>query len=158
MKVANLLLESFGESQKACVTNSSRPPQNFKGKGNPDLPLVCSNYWPPIAALSLCFNHLVFSTFRQCRSAIPQRSAKPIYSIHHTVQYPQRKLPSIEIHDKRTNFQFNLIMHMIFFLTNVVGTTAGLLQNNSCKIAHFYQIKHRLALTLNNKQLLNNKQ
>jgi hypothetical protein len=44
-------LESFRESPKACVTNSSRPPANLKGKGNPDLPLVCSNYWPPIVAL-----------------------------------------------------------------------------------------------------------
>ena len=33
------------------------PPANLKGKGNPDLPWVCSNYWPPIVALSLCYNH-----------------------------------------------------------------------------------------------------
>jgi hypothetical protein len=46
---------------------------------------VCSNYWPPNLALSLCLNHLVLSTFWQCRSAIPQRSAKPIASIYHTV-------------------------------------------------------------------------
>ena len=70
------------------MTNSSRPPTDLKGKGNPDLPSVCSNYWPPIMALSLCFNHLVLSTFWQCRSAIPKRSAKPIASIHHTVEYP----------------------------------------------------------------------
>ena len=38
MEVANLLLESFGESPKTCVTNSSHPPANLKGKGNPDLP------------------------------------------------------------------------------------------------------------------------
>ena len=38
-------------------------------------------------ALSLCLNHLVLLTFCQCRSAIPERSAKPISSIHHTVQY-----------------------------------------------------------------------
>ena len=79
--MANPLLESFGESPKAWVTNSSRPPANLKGKENPDLPSVCSNYWPPNVALSLCFNHLVLSTFRQCRSAIPKRSAKPIASI-----------------------------------------------------------------------------
>ena len=54
------------------------------------LPLVCSNYWHPNVALSLCFNHLVLSTFWQCRSAIPQRSAKPIANIHHTAQCPQR--------------------------------------------------------------------
>ena len=84
----NPLLESFGESPKACVTHSSHPLANFKWKENPDLPSVCSNYWPPNVALSLCFNHLVLSTFRQCRSAIPPRSAKPIASIHHTVQYP----------------------------------------------------------------------
>ena len=74
------MLESFGESPKACVTNSSRPLEKLKGKENPDLPLVCSNYWPPNVALSLCFNHLVFSTFRQCRSAIPKRSDKPLAS------------------------------------------------------------------------------
>ena len=58
------MLESFGESPKAWVTNSSRPPANFKGKENPDLPSVCSNYWPPNVALSLYFNHLVLLTFR----------------------------------------------------------------------------------------------
>ena len=46
MKMANPLLESFGESP-----NSSRPPTDLKGKGNLDLPLVCSNYWPPNVAL-----------------------------------------------------------------------------------------------------------
>ena len=45
MEVANLLLESFGEPTKACVTNSSHPPAILKGKGNPDLPSICSNYW-----------------------------------------------------------------------------------------------------------------
>jgi hypothetical protein len=80
-EMADPLLESFGESPKACMTNSSRSPANLKGKENPDLPSVCSNYWPPNVALSLCFNHLVLSTFRQCRSAIPLRSAKPIASI-----------------------------------------------------------------------------
>ena len=44
------MLESFGESPKACVTNSSRPPEKLKGKENPDLPSVCSNYWPPNVA------------------------------------------------------------------------------------------------------------
>jgi hypothetical protein len=88
--MANPLLESFGEPQKACVTNSSHPLANLKGKENLDLSSVCSNYWPPNVALSLCFNHLVLSTFRQCRFAIPQRSAKPIASIRHTVQYPWR--------------------------------------------------------------------
>ena len=68
------------------MTNSSCPPEKLKGKENPDLPSVCSNYWPPNVALSLCFNHLVFSTFRQSRFAIPKRSAKPIASIYHTVQ------------------------------------------------------------------------
>jgi hypothetical protein len=34
------LLESFGESPKACVTNSSRPLVNLKGKENLDLPSV----------------------------------------------------------------------------------------------------------------------
>ena len=43
-----------------------------------DRKLVCSNCWPPIVALSLCFSHLVLLTFRQCRSAMPQRSSKAI--------------------------------------------------------------------------------
>ena len=47
METANLLLESFGESLKASVTNSNRPPVNLKGKVNPYLPSVSSNYWPP---------------------------------------------------------------------------------------------------------------
>ena len=72
--MANPVLESFRESPKACVTNSSRPLEKLKGKENPDLPTVCSNYWPPIVALSLCFNNLVLSTFRQCRSAIPHNT------------------------------------------------------------------------------------
>ena len=88
--LANPVLESFGESPKACVTNSSCPPEKLKEKENPYLPSVCSNYWPPNVALSLCFNHLVLSTFWQCRSAIPKRSAKPIASFHHTVQCPWR--------------------------------------------------------------------
>ena len=90
MEMANPLLESFGESPRIWVINSSRPPTDLKGKGNPNLPSVCSNYWPPIVALSVCFNHLVLSTFRQCRSAIPKRSAKLIASIHQTVEYPWR--------------------------------------------------------------------
>ena len=81
------MLESFGESPKACVTNSSRPSEKLKGKENPDLPSVCSNYWPPTVALSLCFNHLVLSTFWQSRSAIPKRSANShsYYPPHSTV-------------------------------------------------------------------------
>ena len=30
--MTNLLLEGFGESAKACVTNFSCPPTNFKGE------------------------------------------------------------------------------------------------------------------------------
>ena len=83
--MANPVLESFRESPKACATNSSHPPEKLKGKENPDLPSVCSNYWPPNVALSLCFNRLVLLTFQKCRSAIPKRSAKPIARFHHTV-------------------------------------------------------------------------
>ena len=90
MEKANPLLESFGETLRICVTDSSRPLTDLKGKENPDLPSVCSNYWPPNVALSLCFNHLVLSTFRQCRSAVPKISAKPIARIHQTVEYPWR--------------------------------------------------------------------
>ena len=92
------MLESFREPPRICATNSSLPPTDLKGIGNPDLPSVCSNYWPPIVALSLCFNHLVLSTFRQCRFAIPQRSAKPIASIHQRIphQYSTlRETPSL---------------------------------------------------------------
>ena len=50
-----ILKMCFGEppkacSPKACVTNSGCPPANLKGKRNPDLPSVCSNYWPPNVA------------------------------------------------------------------------------------------------------------
>ena len=58
--MANPVLESFEESPKACVTNSSRPPEKLKGKENLDLPSVCSNYWPTNVALSLCFAKKVF--------------------------------------------------------------------------------------------------
>ena len=47
MGMANLLLESFEEPPKAYVINSNHPLADRKGKGNPDLPLVCSNYLPP---------------------------------------------------------------------------------------------------------------
>ena len=76
MEMANPLLESFKEPSKILTTNSSRP-LTSKGK-EPDLPLVCSNYWPPIVALSLCFNHLAMQV---CN---PQEMHKPIASIHHT--------------------------------------------------------------------------
>ena len=71
MEVANSLLESFREPPKAFMTNSSRTPTDLKGKENPDLPLVCSNYWPPIMAFCLCFNYLILSTFRQCSQMRP---------------------------------------------------------------------------------------
>ena len=48
--MVNPLLESLGEPPTACVTNFSRPLANLKGKGNPDLPSVCLNYWPPNVA------------------------------------------------------------------------------------------------------------
>ena len=85
--MANPLLESFREPPRNYVTNFSCSLEDLKGKGNPDLPSVCSNYCPPIMALSLCFNPLVLSTFRQCMSAIPQRSARPIASICLEVYY-----------------------------------------------------------------------
>ena len=50
MEMANPLLESFGEPPRTRMTNSRRPPTDLKEKGNPDLSLVCSNYWPPIIA------------------------------------------------------------------------------------------------------------
>ena len=70
-------IESFRESPKACVTNSSRPLLNLKGKENPDLQLVCSNYWPPNLALSLCFNHLVFRTFVNANLQSPRDQPSP---------------------------------------------------------------------------------
>jgi hypothetical protein len=38
--MVNPLLESFGESPKAYVKNSSSSPANLKGKENTDLPSV----------------------------------------------------------------------------------------------------------------------
>ena len=80
-----MLLESFRTTPRIRATNSSRPLMEIKGKGNPNLTWVCSNYWPPIVALSLCFNHLILPTFRQCRCAILNRSTKLIASIHSRV-------------------------------------------------------------------------
>ena len=45
------------------MTNSSHPPANLKGKEKPDLPLVCSNYWPPNVALSLFLTIWYFRPF-----------------------------------------------------------------------------------------------
>ena len=69
-----LWARELGQTPLVSLTNSSRPLEKFKGKENPDLPSVCTNYWPPNVALSLCFDHLVLSTFWQSRSAIPKRS------------------------------------------------------------------------------------
>ena len=44
-------------------------PANLKGKANPDLPSICSNYWPPNVALSLC-NHLVIEFNIQYRNFV----------------------------------------------------------------------------------------
>ena len=99
IEMANPLLESFGEPPRIRLTNSSRPLTGLKGKGNSDLPSVCSNYWPPVVARSLCFSHLVLWTFRQCKSAISKRSAKPIASIHHTVEYSWRNQRTIQDFD-----------------------------------------------------------
>ena len=116
MEKANPLLESFGEPPRTRMTNSSCPPTDLKEKGNPDMPSVCSNYWPPIVALSLCFNHLVLWTFRQCRSAIPKRSAKSIASIHHTVEYPQRN-PDIPSYKYITTFTI-FRAQMVYFTSD----------------------------------------
>ena len=88
--MANTLLESFEEPPKACMTNSSRPLANLKGKENPDLPSVCSNYWPPNMALSLCFNHLVLLTF----SAMQVCNPPEIYQAHS--QYPPHSTVPLE--------------------------------------------------------------
>ena len=75
--MANPGLESFGEYTQACVTNSSRPPEKLKGKENPDLPLVFSNYWPPNVAL---FLFLPFGTFNL--SAMQVCDAQEICQAH----------------------------------------------------------------------------
>ena len=76
MEMANPL-ESFGESPKACVTNSNRLPAKLKGKGNPDLPSVCSNYWPPIVALSLCLTIWYFRPFSNAGLQSPRNLPSP---------------------------------------------------------------------------------
>ena len=115
------------------MTNSSHPPVNLKEKENPDLPLVCSNYWPPNVALSLCFNHLVLSMFRQCRSAIPKRSAKPIASIHHTVQCPWRN-PYV----KEIKIVYNIstsLPYVNLFMPDSLFSATLLKQNYSCRVS-----------------------
>ena len=87
-------MEWLTHCQRAAV-----PRQTSKEKK----PQICHRFVQTIGRLtwhSLWFNHLVLLNFRQCRSAIPQRSAKPKASIHHKVQYPQR------------NPQFNVITHI----------------------------------------------
>ena len=101
--LANTLQESLGESPKTWLTNSSRPPANLKGKENPDLPSVCSNYWPPILALSLCYNHLVLSIFWQCRPAMQVCNPREIRQAHS--QYPP--LSRVSLRDPL----FNVFVH-----------------------------------------------
>ena len=123
-EVANPLLESFVEPQKICATNSSCPRQTLTEKETQ----ICHGFVQTIGlllivALSLCFNHLVLSTFWQCRSAIPQRSAKPIVSIHHIVEYPSlRWLRTIfyymYLHHKAKSFAFSEKDELIYLLKN----------------------------------------
>ena len=74
------------------MTNSNPPPANLKGKGNPDLPLVCSNYWPPIVSLILWFNHLVLGTLDL--SAMLACNPPEIRQAHS--QYPPHSRVSLE--------------------------------------------------------------
>ena len=70
MEMANPLLESFRESPKAYLTNSNHPWWTSMEKETQ----ICHWFGQTIGLLtwhSLWFNHLVLSTFRQCRSAIP---------------------------------------------------------------------------------------
>ena len=69
------------------------------------------NYWPPIVALSLCFNHFVLSTFRQCRFANPKRSAKPILLISTGfLKYPlELKKKSVRAEKKSVSLYWNFI-------------------------------------------------
>ena len=80
MEVANSLLESFREPPNPSWQIPVVPPGTH-----------ISHWFVQTIGLltwhSLCFNHLVLSTFWQCRSAIPQRSVKPIASIHYTVPH-----------------------------------------------------------------------
>ena len=84
MKMAKPLLESFGAPQ-----GSAQQIPAVRGTSKEKETHICHLFGQTIVALSLCFKHLVLSTFWQCRSAIPKRSAKPIAIIHHTVQCPR---------------------------------------------------------------------
>ena len=44
LEMANPLLESFGEPLRIRLTNSSCPPTDLKGKGNPDLFKLLASY------------------------------------------------------------------------------------------------------------------
>jgi hypothetical protein len=58
MELAGSLLKRFGASPKSHAINSICPLTDPKGKENPYLLLVCSNYWPPFVA------QFEFSTIR----------------------------------------------------------------------------------------------
>ena len=116
---------------------------NLKGKENPDLPSVCSNYWPPNVALSLYFNHLVLSAMQVC---IPQEicQAHSQYPAHRRVSL-EKIPPAVEIYDKQTNFQFNVIKHgtpvilmilIIFFYSFLVTLKIGYWICHRSKIYH----------------------
>ena len=97
------------------MKNSSCPPVNLKGKGNPDLPSVCSNYWPPIIALSLCFNHLVLLTFWQFQVCNPTeicQAHSQYYVITHNSLIPIRPY-----HDGCTSAPSLMLWYIILFLS-----------------------------------------
>ena len=88
MEVANPMLESFKESPRIRVTNSSRPPTDLKGKGKPRSAIGLFRLLAFYCGSKFVFQS--FGTFDLLAMQVcnPKRSAKPIASIHHTVEYP----------------------------------------------------------------------
>ena len=83
--MVNPLLESFGEPPRIRAANSSRPLTDLKGKGNPDLPSVCSNYWPPNVAQ---FVFKPFGTFDLSATQV----CNPLEIYHAHSQHPSHRM------------------------------------------------------------------
>ena len=93
IEMTNQLLEGFGNPQRSVWQIPAK--QTSKEKETQIchwfVQTICLLSWLSACVLTIRY----FCLFLPCRSAIPKRSAKPIASIHHTVEYPIEKTPSL---------------------------------------------------------------
>ena len=120
-EMANPLLHSFGEPPRILATNSNSPPIDLKKKGNTDLPSVCSNYWPPIAALSLTLTIWYFWPFYEKLRYVVKTYHCVVDNPHLLLvllssslfpQFDQRHTEgAVFLQKKNTSYFLNVILH-----------------------------------------------